>query len=240
MSADAALFRKCLAGSMALHAAVLFSGRGLDLSWITPPPVEIDLTNPLLGLGPAKLGAPKRATPGARGPALPVEEPLPPQPEAPAPPKDWTLPGPKTETVAPPAPPPATPGGAAEGTGTSPLPGGTGQGADYGSPGGLGTGGAPLVSLPRLLNRDDVLRNLRRFYPEPERRAGREGTVLVDIHIGADGLVGGVDIAGSAGSAFDAAAQAVAKLMRFSPAQAKSGPVPVKIRQAMVFRLQDE
>jgi TonB family protein len=120
------------------------------------------------------------------------------------------------------------------------MSGGTGAGADYGTPNGIGEGGVPLVSFPRLLNLDEVLKNLRRFYPESERRAGHEGQVLVGLHIGTDGRVGSVDVLRSAGPAFDAAAQAVGRLMLFSPALSRSGPVAVRMRQTMVFQLKDE
>jgi len=43
--------------------------------------------------------------------------------------------------------------------------------------GGRGHGGTPLLAFPKLLNRDEVLANLRRFYPESERRAGHEADV---------------------------------------------------------------
>jgi len=84
------------------------------------------------------------------------------------------------------------------------------------------------------------LANLRRFYPESERRIGREGTVLLTLRIGPDGTVGPVEVAQSAGAAFDNAAKAVAFLMRFAPAEGQAGPVPVKISQAMVFRLTED
>jgi TonB family protein len=203
--------------------------------------VEVDLTVPILGGdGPARLGAPKRLVPNAKGIPLPAEnkESAKVAPAAP-PPKDWVLPGPNTKTVEKPPEPAATPGGAPDGTGTAAKTGGSGVGADDGVPGGTGTGGSGLLALPRLLNRDELLANLRRFYPESERRAGREGAVLVALHISVEGRVDPVDIVTSGGAAFDLAAQEVAKRMRFSPAIGRSGPVPVKLKQAILFRLQD-
>ncbi|MBI5244989.1 MAG: energy transducer TonB, partial [Elusimicrobia bacterium] len=47
------------------------------------------------------------------------------------------------------------------------------------------------------------------------------------------------EVLSSAGAAFDAAAREVAKLMRFAPARNSLGPVPVKLRQPILFRLQD-
>jgi len=241
MSGNSALFQKCLAASALAHGAFFLFARSLPLKVAAPPPVEIDLTQtPFLGTGPAKLGAPKRLVPSAPpGPSLPAETNVPSEVVVPSPPKQWVLPGPETKEIEKPEPPPPTPGGTKEGTGTSPLTGGKGEGADYGTPNGTGNGGVALLRLPVLLNRDEVLANLRRYYPESERRAGHEGTVLVNLHIGTDGRVADVDVVRSAGPAFDDAAKKVGQLMRFAPALSMSGPVPVKIGQPMVFQLKD-
>lgn len=213
------------------------------LGWFAPPAFEIEIISPFLGTGPAKLGAPKAFVPGtpaiknvtepALEPATPVVKPV-------EPPKDWTLPGPSTKVVEAPAAPETTPGGAIGGTGTAAKTGGWGEGSDEGVPGGTGDGGTPLSAMPRLLNRDEVMRLLRRFYPEAERRAGREGDVIVALHIGRDGAVSSVDVTRTAGPAFDEAARKVGALMKFSPAVALNGkPVAVKLPQAVQFRLTD-
>lgn len=236
------LFEKCLLVSFAAHLMV-FLGAAFILRPFSrlPPAVEVDLTIPLLGGSPAKLGAPKPMVPGAKGLPLPADPNAAVKAvEQPPPPKDWVMPGPQTKVIEKPAPPPPTPGGAPEGMGTAARTGGMGLGADEGVPGGIGTGGSGLLQLPRLLNRDELLANLRRFYPEAERRAGREGSVLATLHIGVDGRVDPVEIASSAGPAFDVAAKQVAKRMRFSPALGRNGPVPVKMNQAIIFRLQDD
>jgi TonB family protein len=155
--------------------------------------VEIDLTSPFIGDGPAHRAAPKRLIPAAKLPAAPVEAPLPPEPPKPVvqePPKNWT----------------------------------------------------PVGTVrPKLLNRDEVLRNLRKYYPERERILGHEGLVIVDIHLGADGSVGGVDVIQSASPLFDAAAIKVAGIMRFSPAQTPDGAaVASKVRERMQFKLTDD
>lgn len=233
---DQLLFKRCLGISLALHALLLIAGRGLP-SWRIPSStMEIDLTSPFPGTGPAKLGAPKRLNPQA--PAAPARPSQPDEKEGPAKVPEWVT-GQDNRKVQPQAPLP-TPGGTESGQGTSPIPGGMGVGADYGSPRGLGTGGSPPIQRPQLLNLDEVLKNLRRFYPESERRAGREGSVRVNIHIDAGGAVGAVDVVVTAGSAFDEAAGKVARLMRFSPARNNDGPVPVVIAQDMVFRLTDD
>ncbi|MFI5347080.1 MAG: energy transducer TonB [Elusimicrobiota bacterium] len=258
---EAPPYSRSLAASFAAHAALLSLLLFLPrvLGWLTsppPPPIEIEITSPFLGDGPPKLGAPKPFTPGKIAPvnataAPPVAAAKPPAaivkpPEAP---KDWVLPGPSTKVIEV-APVPAatgsvkgegtvtTPGGAVGGEGTAAKVGGSGDGSDEGVVGGHGHGGTPLLAFPKLLNRDEVLANLRRFYPEAERRAGLEADVLVMIHIGADGVVGDVDLSRSSGPHFDSAAQKVGKLMRFSPAIGLNGkPVRVRLPQPIQFRL---
>jgi TonB family protein len=253
-------YTKSLAESLAAHAALLsillFLPRLLSLVSQTPPPgLEIEITSPYLGDGPAKLGAPKPLTPGV--PALinataalpPVQAKTAVPVKPPEPVKDWVLPGPETKKLQKDDAPAATgaengagtattPGGAQGGTGTAAKTGGSGEGADDGVPGGRGHGGTPLLAFPKLLNRDEVMANLRRFYPDAERRANREGDVLAVIHIDAEGTVGSVDIRASASSAFDEAARKVGKLMRFSPAIGLNGrPVAVRLPQTIQFRL---
>jgi len=211
------------------------------LHFFSTPPFEVEIISPFLGDGPAKLGAPK---PLVRGVPVKVnvtsEAPPKPVEKTPPPPKDWVLPGPSTKVLEAPAPPVSTPGGAEGGTGTAAKVGGSGEGADEGVPGGTGHGGTPLSALPVLLNRDEVIKNLRRFYPEVERRAGREADVIVNIHISVDGAVGSVDVVSSAGKSFDEAAKQVGQLMRFSPAVGLNGkPVPVRLPQPIQFRLTD-
>ena len=111
------------------------------------------------------------------------------------------------------------------------------------TPGGSGSAapaGAALQAYPKLLNRDEALANLKRFYPTSERRARREADVEVLLHIGVDGSVAAVDVKKSTNRAFDAAAQTVGKTMRFSPALDRAGkPFAVRLPQPMQFRLAD-
>ncbi len=236
-------FKRSLGMSAGVHVAFFAALWILPrLSWNTPPPFEVEITSPFLGDGPAKLGAPKAFVPGVPAKINVADVPVPVKaPEkAPEPPKDWTLPGPNTKTVETPAPPAPTPGGAVGGTGTAAKIGGSGEGSDDGVPGGTGHGGTPLKEMPRLLNRDEVMAALRRLYPESERQAGREGAVIIVIHLGTDGRVSSSDIARAASPAFDEAAKKVGAMMRFSPAIGLSGnPVPVRMPQEVRFRLTD-
>lgn len=235
-------FRKSLGWSAVLHSVLLGLALVLPrLHFDSAPPFEIEITSPFLGDGPARLGAPKPLVKGVPAKVnAAVDTPPKPVEKAPEPVKDWVLPGPSTKVLEAPAPPAATPGGAVGGTGTAAKVGGSGEGSDEGVPGGAGHGGTPLSALPQLLNRDEVLRNLRRFYPEAERRAGREADVIVTIHIDQSGSVGSVDVVNSGGKLFDEAAQKVGQLMRFSPAVGLNGkPVPVRLPQPIQFRLTD-
>lgn len=244
------LFEKSLAASFAFHAGFFLIGGRLPISTLTPPPapVEIDLTQPP-GTGPMKLGAPKRLTPNAPpGPALPAPEPIPIKEDKPPevkpaapPPSDWTLPGPKTQETAKPMEPLATPGGTVDGTGTAVKLGGSGEGSNEGVPGGTGTGAGGTVDVkPMLLNKAEIIANRRRFYPEAERQAGREATVVADLHISADGVVTSVDIISTGGASFDRAAREIARFMKFSPARYKGAAVAVKIRQPIPFQLEED
>lgn len=247
-------FEQCLAVSLAAHALFFLLLKGLP-AFPAAPPVEVDIESPFLGTGPAKLAAPKALVPGAKGipmPPAPHEAPV--APKIVTPQKDWIAPTPGvTKTVKPqdavPNPAgaanvpkdatPPTPGGAAGGTGISPLTGGSGAGHPFGVPGGTGDGGAALDVMPRLLNREELVRNLRKFYPEQERHAGNQGDVQLTIHISVDGLVGEVDIVHADSPAFGEAAAKVAKLMRFSPGMRAGQPQPVRMGVPIKFRLKD-
>lgn len=94
-----------------------------------------------------------------------------------------------------------------------------------------------LTRLPQLKNLGDLHAILRRFYPEAERVRGGTGTVVIDLHVDADGRVTAVDVVRSATPAFDEAARRVGMLLRFTPAFLGAQRVPVKLRQAIQFNL---
>lgn len=229
---------QCLLLSIAFHALLLTLSLNFHFKKNLNSPIEVDLTNPIIGSGPKKLGAPKRQL--IKAPLVPAQPaPKTPPPKTPPTPKTWTLPNKNTQKAIPlPPQKPSSPGGTKTGTGTSPLAGGSGKGANYGSPKGTGNGGSPAgIIPPKLLNLNEVLKNLERFYPKAEREKGQEASVLVAIHIGIDGNVTGVDILKPAAADFNEAAQQVARLMKFSPARNAQGPIAVKIAQQMIFRL---
>jgi TonB family protein len=94
-----------------------------------------------------------------------------------------------------------------------------------------------LTRLPQLKNLGDLRSILRRFYPESERLSGKTGTVVLDLHVDADGHVTKVVVVRSATPAFDDAAKHVGLLLRFTPAYLGAQKVPVKLRQAIQFNL---
>ncbi len=214
------LFREAIVASVVLHLLMMNAG-SMSFQWSQKHQVEIDITN----MG--HMGAP-----GPRSAPAPAP-PAPPKPVAP--PKEWTKPAPN-QKVAPapiptapvaqvPEPPPPVP---------APQPAGNGE---IGI--GTGEGGEGLISkLPQLLNLSDLSVILQKFYPEKAREEGRQATVVMDIHIGSDGKINGVEVVQSGDSDFDVAAVRVAQLLRFKPAYVNGQPVAVKMRQAIQFKLE--
>jgi protein TonB len=90
--------------------------------------------------------------------------------------------------------------------------------------------------LPRLLGQpgSDAMRAL---YPEPARRDGLEGDVLLEILVSERGAVEDVRVARSAGHGFDEVARRLARQMRFEPAVRAGRPVSVWIPWTWKFRL---
>jgi TonB family protein len=150
-----------------------------------------------------------------------------------APAKEWLKPAPNQKTV--PAPIPTQPvAPTPEEPPAPPAPGPTN--GEYG----IGAGETNIISrIPQLRNLRDLNAILRRYYPEAERTAGHQGMVVCDLHIDMEGNVSAVDVVRSAGPAFDDAARNVAKLLHFTPAFLGAHRVPVKMRQAIQFKLEE-
>lgn len=80
-------------------------------------------------------------------------------------------------------------------------------------------GFTPMTVTPSLLNAPEVQQALIREYPAVLRDAGIGGAPVLWIHIGESGVVDDARIQETSGfEALDAAAMAVARGMRFSPA----------------------
>lgn len=239
-------FEAGLAVSVALHLALFAllargGGGSADPLWAPADTIEIDLTRPFRLTTDPRL-ARLSSNPGTGAPRVDKPTPGPTVPGGGVAAKgaDWTVPGPRTAALEVPST-----DGNPHSTSTAPATGtGLVEGPSSGL-GGLGTGGEGevdwvyLTELPRLLNREEMLANIQRFYPDEERRAGREGDVLARIALNREGRVSGLDIERSGGPSFDDAARRVLALARFSPAKAGDRVVAVKIRQTVAFRLRD-
>ncbi len=77
-------------------------------------------------------------------------------------------------------------------------------------------------------------------YPPDKKAAGVTAQVLLSVEIGADGKVGEVSVAKSAGADFDAAAVAAAKQFVFEPAEVDGAAAPVKILYRYHFTIREE
>lgn len=238
-------FQWGLSVSVLVHGILFLSlgRRGMsafDPVWATPDRIDVDLTRPYrLTSDPTQTF--RSLHPGTGRPMVVKPTPGPFQEGGGVAPKgrEWTLPAPGTKGAETPLEgnPLSKSTSTAEGTGTV-------EGESRGL-GGLGTGGEGevdwvfLTERPRLLNRDELVKNIRRFYPEAERRAGREGSVTVHVHLNRDGRVAGAGVARSAGFLFDEAAQKVIASARFSPARRGDRAVSVKFVQTIDFQLED-
>ena len=79
---------------------------------------------------------------------------------------------------------------------------------------------------------------IRPDYPKGARQRGEQGDVVLEIHVGADGLVDSVGVVESSGHPeLDDAAVRAAKAARFSPARAGREPVASTARLTLTFRL---
>lgn len=240
-------FRLGLEISVLIHGALFLmlvhrpGGVDFSLNWAKPDAIEVDLTRPYrFTSDPHK--AFRSSNPGTGAPRVekPTPEPFKAGGGIAAKGTDWTLPTHAIKILETP-----TEFGNPLSKSTAPSTGtGTVEGESRGL-GGLGTGGEGevdwvyLTERPRLLNKDEVLKSMMRFYPFAERQAQREGRVIVDVHINKNGDVSGVDIKTSAGVLFDEAAKKVLSLARFSPARAGEKNVAVKMPQTLDFKLEE-
>ena len=235
------LFRDSFLASLLLHLGLLgfFQLRHL-FTFETDHSMEIDLTQPF------RIGGNPLLKPGGGTTVNEVRNPGPPAPmdaepsDKKAPPKDWVIPTPQTKIIEKPAPetvpeenrsPHGIEGGQGEGF--------TGTGGGFGGGEGEG-GGIKIDRYPVLLNKREILRLLKKNYPPAEREAGITSRVIVDLHLDTLGNVTGLDVVGSGGVNFDSAAKVVAPKMRFKPALVNAGPAAVKIRQSIIFKLEEE
>lgn len=90
---------------------------------------------------------------------------------------------------------------------------------------------------PELTRPPELIGEVAAAYPEPARRAGIEGTVVLQIDVDARGGVTDVIVLEPAGHGFDDAAVAAARQFTFRPAESDGTPVPVRITYRTRFQL---
>ena len=83
-------------------------------------------------------------------------------------------------------------------------------------------------------------RAIRPAYPIGSRRRGEEGTVILDVAVGADGSAAAVALVASSGFPdLDRAAVRAAEQARFNPGTRNGKPVASAARLTLIFRLRD-
>lgn len=86
----------------------------------------------------------------------------------------------------------------------------------------------------------EVIESVAPVYPLSARLAGIQGTVYLEVEVGADGIPQKAGVARSSGNAdLDAAALDAVMRWRFSPARQDGRPVPSQATVAVEFRLAD-
>ena len=226
-----------LPAAVAVHATLLLAFVGASLWFVDEPP---DPPVPITWVStapPAPAPLPRRAA-SSRPPARPKGE----RRTVPAPfvvpdrlPIASTLPEPAaTEVEAIGGETSGATDGGADSTDRGPgIPGGWG-------PGGVGPGAASRdgILVPGGDVRAPVLR--RRIdpgYPEIERKARREGDVVLEAIIASSGEIEEVRIVKSAGPLFDASATAAVSSWKYRPATLNGRAVRVLLTVTISFRL---
>jgi len=78
-------------------------------------------------------------------------------------------------------------------------------------------------------------------YPEEARKAGVEGTTMVEVTVGADGAVLGCSLVTSSGNSFlDEAAVGAVRSSGFAPGTVEGKPVEMKVKVPFRFKLGDK
>ena len=100
-------------------------------------------------------------------------------------------------------------------------------------------GGSPPPGSPleEPIEPATLLSKVDPSYPEVARRAGAEGTVVLDATIGADGRVLRVDVVKALPYGLSEAASAAVSRWRYRPARGRSGPIVSRKQVRIDFRL---
>ena len=96
----------------------------------------------------------------------------------------------------------------------------------------------PSMVAPRLLNPEEVERELRRTYPAIMRDAGVGGQVDVNLWLDEDGAIVKAEVGSSSGyQSLDDAALKVVGVMKLTPAQNRGRPVRVIVTLPVLYRV---
>lgn len=103
---------------------------------------------------------------------------------------------------------------------------------------------APALSdearRPKLTRPPKLVTFVEAPYPESEKAAGKQASVVLQIAISASGSVDQVQVVQSAGAAFDAAAVQAVRTFVFEPAEIDDKPAPIRIQYRYDFVLKEE
>lgn len=98
--------------------------------------------------------------------------------------------------------------------------------------------GIASTALAQTITREpELVEFVEADYPPEEREAGRDGTVVLELTLDAQGQVTDAVVVESAGEAFDAAAIDAVRRFRFRPAEVDGQPAAIRIRYAYRFTL---
>jgi TonB family protein len=93
------------------------------------------------------------------------------------------------------------------------------------------------IKRPKLTKPPKLVKFVEAPYPESEKTAGKQASVVVQIAISATGSVDQVQVIQSAGAAFDQAAVEAVKAFVFEPAELDNKPAPIRIQYRYDFVL---
>jgi TonB family protein len=93
---------------------------------------------------------------------------------------------------------------------------------------------------PKLTRPPKLVSFVEAPYPESEKAAGKQASVILQIAISATGSVDGAVVLKSAGAAFDEAAIAAVQKFQFEPAEIDDKPAPIRIQYRYEFVLKEQ
>src|SRR6188768_275108 len=96
------------------------------------------------------------------------------------------------------------------------------------------------AARPKLTRPPKLLKFVEAPYPESEKSAGRQASVVLQIAISSAGTVDQASVLQSAGEAFDRAAVEAVKQFMFDPAEIDNQPSAIKIQYRYDFVLKEE